>query len=228
MLVDAGAALTVEAVLDLLPDLLTRLGFGALAGLGGGWALAWLIDRIELHSGLEPPFALAGAVALFAATQAAGGSGFLAIYLCGVTLAGLPAPAGGAHRPLPRRARLARPDRDAGDARPPGHARGARRHPAARARDGGGPDLRRAARSRCWSACCRSAFRAREQLYIGWVGLRGAVPIFLAIIPVISPGPISVGFFNIVFVIVVVSLVLQGWTLAAAARWLGVAAESQR
>jgi cell volume regulation protein A len=71
-------------------------------------------------------------------------------------------------------------------------------------------------------------FSAREQLYIGWVGLRGAVPIFLAIIPVISPGPISVGFFNIVFVIVVVSLVLQGWTLAAAARWLGVAAESQR
>jgi cell volume regulation protein A len=50
------------------------------------------------------------------------------------------------------------------------------------------------------------------------------VPIFLAIIPVISPGPITLSFFNIVFVIVITSLVLQGWTLSAAARWLGVAA----
>jgi cell volume regulation protein A len=68
-------------------------------------------------------------------------------------------------------------------------------------------------------------FRAREQLYIGWVGLRGAVPIFLAIIPVISPGPITVSFFNIVFVIVVASLTLQGWTISAVAGWLGVIAE---
>ena len=69
-------------------------------------------------------------------------------------------------------------------------------------------------------------FAAREQLYIGWVGLRGAVPIFLAIIPVISPGPITVSFFNVVFVIVVTSLLLQGWTISARARWLGVAAEA--
>ena len=34
-------------------------------------------------------------------------------------------------------------------------------------------------------------FRPREHLYVGWVGLRGAVPIFLAIIPVISPGPVT-------------------------------------
>ena len=54
--------------------------------IGGGWALALLINRIDLPSGLDPPFALAGAIGLFAATQLADGSGFLAIYLCGVML----------------------------------------------------------------------------------------------------------------------------------------------
>ena len=227
VLVDAGAALTVEAVLDLLPDLLTRLGFGALAGLGGGWALAWLIDRIELHSGLEPPFALAGAVALFAATQAAGGSGFLAIYLCGVTLrACLRQPAERIvhfHEGLAWLAQIAMlvmlgllvTPAELGAILLPALAMAA--------------VLIFVARPVAVLVCLLPfRFPAREQLYIGWVGLRGAVPIFLAIIPVISPGPISVGFFNIVFVIVVVSLVLQGWTIAAAARWLGVAAESQR
>lgn len=65
-------------------------------------------------------------------------------------------------------------------------------------------------------------FPLREQLFIGWVGLRGAVPIFLAIIPVISPGPITIQLFNEVFIVVIASLVLQGWTISAAARVLGV------
>jgi cell volume regulation protein A len=56
-------------------------------------------------------------------------------------------------------------------------------------------------------------FSFREQAFVGWVGLRGAVPIFLAIIPVISPGPVTVEFFNTVFIVVIASLVLQGWTV---------------
>jgi cell volume regulation protein A len=70
-------------------------------------------------------------------------------------------------------------------------------------------------------------FSLREQLFIGWVGLRGAVPIFLAIIPVISPGPVTVRFFNIVFIVVIASLTLQGWTLTFAARKLGVDGSSK-
>ena len=66
----------------------------------------------------------------------------------------------------------------------------------------------------------------RQQAFVGWVGLRGAVPIFLAIIPVISPGPLSSGFFDVVFVVVVASLFLQGWTLSLVAGWLGLIAES--
>ncbi len=64
----------------------------------------------------------------------------------------------------------------------------------------------------------------RQQLFIGWVGLRGAVPIFRAIIPVISAGPVTVSFFNEVFVIVIASLVLQGWTISLAAKVLKVEA----
>ena len=76
-----------------------------------------------------------------------------------------------------------------------------------------------------WICLAPMKFRHRERFYIGWVGLRGAVPIFLAIIPVISPGDVSVSFFNIVFVIVVASLVLQGWTIPASARWLRVTSQ---
>ena len=53
------------------------------------------------------------------------------------------------------------------------------------------------------------------------------MPIFLAIIPVISPGPLSSGFFDVVFVVVIVSLILQGWTISLAARWLGLIAEPE-
>ncbi len=52
--------------------------------------------------------------------------------------------------------------------------------------------------------------------------MRGSVPIFLVILPVISPGPITTSFFNLVFVIVVISLLAHGLTTALAARWLGV------
>jgi potassium/hydrogen antiporter len=222
-LVDAGAALTGESFVDLLPNLLTRLGLGALVGLGGGWGLAWLINRVGLHSGLEPPFALAGALGLFAATQLADGSGFLAIYLCGVALrAYLQRPSDRIvhlHEGLAWLAQIAMlimlgllvtPAELSGVLLPALAMAGV---------------LIFVARPIAVLLCLLPfGFPFRQQLYIGWVGLRGAVPIFLAIIPVISPGPITVSFFNIVFVIVVVSLVLQGWTLSAAARWLGVAA----
>ena len=70
-------------------------------------------------------------------------------------------------------------------------------------------------------------FTFRENIFLSWVGLRGAVPILLAIYPVITPGPISVGFFNIVFIIVTISLTIQGWTIASAARILRLGPEDQ-
>ncbi|MGO9828981.1 MAG: potassium/proton antiporter [Myxococcaceae bacterium] len=64
----------------------------------------------------------------------------------------------------------------------------------------------------------------KERLYIGWVGLRGAVPIILATFPVLADVPGSTLLFNVVFFSVVVSGLLPGATVSAVSRWLGVQA----
>jgi cell volume regulation protein A len=63
----------------------------------------------------------------------------------------------------------------------------------------------------------------REKIFISWVGLRGAVGIFLASIPLLVGMPKAYIYFDVAFVVVLVSLLVQGWTLAPAARRLQVA-----
>jgi cell volume regulation protein A len=65
-------------------------------------------------------------------------------------------------------------------------------------------------------------FSAREQVVLGWAGLRGAVPVVLATFPVIEHVPRSHEFFNIVFFAVLLSTILQGTTFEPLARRLGV------
>ncbi len=225
-LVDSGVEFSFGALGTLLPKLGMQLGIGALAGVAGGWVVAWLMDRVHLSPGLNPPFALAGALAIFAGTQHLGGSGFLAIYICGFLIT--------ATSRIERRrvqtfheglawlsqivmfvmlGMLVTPS-DLGQVLLPAAVIAL--------------ILMFAARPLAVAVCLLPfRFRPREQLYVGWVGLRGAVPIFLAIIPVISPGPVTVDFFNIVFVVVIISLVLQGWTIPVVARWLGLAADGE-
>jgi cell volume regulation protein A len=225
MLVDSGTELSWAVLPDLLPDLALQLGLGLLAGLAGGRLLSWLIDRFTLPTGLYPPFALTGGLIIFSATQLAGGSGFLAIYLCGIMITAT------LRQPLERKERITHFHEGLawlsqivmflmlGVLVTP--------HELA--------DsllvalvfalvlmfvIRPLAVFLCLSPL---RFNWRDQLFIGWVGLRGAVPIFLAIIPVISPGPVTAVFFNVVFVIVICSLLLQGWTISTVARRLGVA-----
>ncbi|MEA4868746.1 K(+)/H(+) antiporter NhaP2 [bioreactor metagenome] len=73
---------------------------------------------------------------------------------------------------------------------------------------------------------CLLPFRkmaGRDKLYISWVGLRGAVPIIFAIIPLAEGVPHARLIFNIVFLCTLVSLIVQGTSLPMIARWLNLA-----
>jgi cell volume regulation protein A len=219
-LVDSGAGHLSWSVLHIF---VLQLGFGAAAGLVGGYVLARLADRLHLDPGLEPVFVLSGALILFTGTQLAGGSGFLAVYLCGLLFAHLRGHRAERtihfHDGLAWLAQivlflmlglLVTPSELPADLWQAGIV---------------ALTLMFVARPLATIVCLAPlGFSFREQAFVGWVGLRGAVPIFLAIIPVISPGPVTVEFFHIVFIVVIASLVLQGWTVPWLARRLGLAA----
>lgn len=70
--------------------------------------------------------------------------------------------------------------------------------------------------------------RPRESLMVSWVGLRGAVPIVLATFPLVEGVPQAELIFNVVFVIVLTSVLVQGTTIPLVARWLRVDAPMER
>jgi potassium/hydrogen antiporter len=73
-------------------------------------------------------------------------------------------------------------------------------------------------------ALCLAPFKypRREMIYVGWVGLRGAVPIVLATIPVLAGAPGAQRIFDVVFFVAVVSAILPGGTVRAVTRKLGL------
>ena len=213
-LLEVPAALSGSSIIALLA---WELMGGAAFGIGGGYLLLALINRLEATSGLYPILALAGATALFGAAQTVGASGFLAVYLGGLILGG-------------HRHRATQVINQAFDA----FAwlsqivlflmLGLLVTPSALLPILG-PSLAIAAALMLLArpvavALCLLPFRytVPEIAFISWVGLRGAVPIFLAIIPVLAGLPDAAIFFGVAFIVVLISLIFQGWTVAAAAR----------
>lgn len=77
---------------------------------------------------------------------------------------------------------------------------------------------------------CLQPFRVpvKAKLFLSWVGLRGAVPIIFATYPVIAGIEDADFLFDVVFVITLLSLSLQGTTIATAAHWLGLATDEPK
>jgi potassium/hydrogen antiporter len=207
---------------DFFQRLAQQAGLGAAFGVLGGLALARALNRLALPAGLHPVLAMAGAVAVFSATNALGGSGFLAVYLAGLVVG---------NRPVRAYASVvAVQDASTWLAQMVMFlVLGLLVTPSALLEIlwpalGVAAALMFIVRPLAVLLCLLPfRFRAREIAYIGWVGLRGAVGIFLASIPLLVGLPDAVLYFNVAFVVVLASLLVQGWSLRAAAAGLRVA-----
>jgi len=197
-----------------------QIGLGAALGWLGGIGIAWVLNRLRtLDTGLYPIVTLSLALVVFSATGMLDGSGFLAAYVAGL-VAG--------NRRVRHVARIRRfqigmtwlaqigmfltlgllaTPSEFGSVAVPAVALAAVLIFVARP-------------AAVWLCLLPFGFSAREIMFVSWVGLRGAVSILLAILPTI--GGVTDGglYFNVVFVMVLASLLMQGWTIGMAARWL--------
>ncbi len=200
---------------------LTQMIGGAAIGLGGGYFLLWLINRIEIAAGLYPILAAAIALSVFAGAQLIDASGFLAVYLTGLVL--------GSNRHRAQQVISRFHDGLAWLAQIAMFLLlGLLVTPSALLQNWWAEiaialALIFVARPiAAFVALAPFRFGWRQRVFIAWVGLRGAVPIFLASIPVIAAVPDAMTFFNVAFVVVITSLLIQGWTVTPAARFLGL------
>ena len=204
---------------ETLGLLVQQMGLGLAAGLGGGWLLVWLTNRLPLERGMYPMLILAGGLTLYSLTTVLGGSGFLAIYLCGV-MVGNRSPRESAsilqvHNGMAWLAQigmflmlglLATPSDLLANA------------PAALAI---ALVLMLVARPLAvWLCLLPFHFPWREQVFMSWVGLRGAVPIILALFPLLAGIPEAALILDVAFFVVLISLTIQGWSIPALARRL--------
>ena len=206
---------------SMIVSFVKQFGIGAALGFAGGMLLVRLINRLSLITGLYPLLAAAGGLVIFSLTAQAGGSGFLAIYIAGLILGNSRLRSAQnilrVHDGLAWLSQimlfvllglLLTPSQLVAVAVPAVAI---------------SAFLMLVARPLAVALCLLPfRFPWREQVYIGWVGLRGAVPVVLAMFPIIYGADNASLYFNVAFFIVLVSLLLQGSTIAPAARWLNL------
>jgi cell volume regulation protein A len=199
---------------------LEEMAGGAVLGLAGGWVLGQLLKRLRLEGSLAPVLVLTGGLAVFGLAQLLGTSGFLATYLAAIVT--------GATQHRARQevehffegiawlaqivlflmlGLLVTPH----DLVPylPGAIIGA-------------AVLIFLARPVAVFACLIPfGFTMRETAFASWVGLRGAVPIYLSLIPGLVDPDRDKRLFASIFIVVIASLIVQGWTIGLSARLLG-------
>jgi cell volume regulation protein A len=204
---------------DVLIEFFREFGIGAIVGWAGGRLLGGLINRLNLVTSLYPLLAAAGGVFVYAAAAAIGGSGFLAIYIAGVVLG---------NRPLQAAQNILRVHDGLawlsqitmflmlGLLITPHELVPLWREGFLIA-----VALTFVARPiAVFVGLAPFRFPWREQLFVSWVGLRGAIPIILAIFTMTAGLDEGRLYFNIAFFVVLVSLLAQGWTIVPAARLL--------
>jgi potassium/hydrogen antiporter len=219
-LIVAGAGLETIGW-SLAQAFLLQMGLGLATGIAGGWLIVLVINRTPLEPGLYPVAVMGGVAFLFAGTGLLGGSGFLAVYLAGLVVGNRPV------RAMPYLHRfqegftwlaqivlfltlglLATPSTFGAILLPVMALAGV---------------LIVVARPLAVALCLLPfGFRRNEVVFISLVGLRGAVSILFAILPITAGLGEGQLLFNAAFIVVLVSLLVQGWSIPQLARWLGV------
>lgn len=203
-------------------EFLQEAVLGAIIGVIGGRMVVLALNKVALPQGLHAPFVATAALVIFGAAQIVHASGFLAVYLAGIIIGNRPTRAHNSVVTFLDAATwlaqivmfvllglLVSPQRLGSSV---------------------GPAVLVAlvlmllARPLAVFVCLAPfRFSWREKLFIAWTGLRGAVAIFLASIPMLVGLSKAYLYFDVAFVVVIISLLLQGWTLGPAARRLHVA-----
>jgi potassium/hydrogen antiporter len=207
---------------DMVLLFVLELGIGAAAGLAVGWLSVEGLRRTRLDTaGLYPVATLAAAALAFGVADTLHGSGFLAVYLAGLTLGSARIPAKRTvtvfHQGLAWVAQIAM-----------FLSLGLLVFPSqldAVVVEGTALALVLVFVARPVATFVSTAldrFSTADRVVLGWAGLRGAVPVVLATFPVIDGVDGSRVFFNIVFFAVVISTLVQGTTFEPLARRLGV------
>jgi cell volume regulation protein A len=216
--ISLGSSSATHVVLEFLREAV----LGSIIGVIGGRLVVLALNRVALPQGLHAPFVTTAALVVFGGSQIVHASGFLAVYLAGIIIGNRPTRAHNSVVTFLDAATwlaqivmfvllglLVSPHRLAGSALPAIAV---------------AMVLMLVARPLAVFLCLAPfRFNWREKMFIAWTGLRGAVAIFLASIPMLVGLSKAYLYFDVAFVVVIISLLLQGWTLAPAARRLHVA-----